>query len=167
MPRVHSSFREGVVLGVIVATAIWLWLAVVDGLAGSPLRTFPVLGGVGVFTVLHCLLCLAYGIVVLTVVHGAARARSLLIFAAFWFFILEFAFVMATVLLANVGLGQLAWVRILGGNLIGAVLTFVVLARGHPLKRELGGAVRGGYPPPRAVPVPQTVVPTPSPGAPG
>ena len=47
MPRVHSSFREGVVLGVIVATAIWLWLAVVDGLAGQPLRTFQVLGGVG------------------------------------------------------------------------------------------------------------------------
>src|SRR6266705_3293529 len=109
MPRVHSSFREGVVLGVIVATAIWLWLAVVDGLAGQPLRTFQVLGGVGLFTVLHYLLCLAYGIVVLTVVHGAARAPSL---------------------------------RILGGNLIGAVLTFVVLARGHPLKREFEAADR-------------------------
>ena len=49
---------------------------------------------------------------------------------------------MATVLLANVGLGQLAWVRILGGNVIGAVLTFVVLARGHPLKREFEAADR-------------------------
>src|SRR2546425_10866059 len=101
MPRVHSSFREGVVLGVIVATAIWLWLAVVDGLARQPLRTFQVLGGVGPFTVLHYLLCLAYGIDVLTVVLGAARAPSLLIFAGFCFFILEFPFVTASGLLAN------------------------------------------------------------------
>jgi hypothetical protein len=142
MPQAHSSFREGVVLGLIVATAIWVWLALVDGLAGQPFRTFQVLGGVALFTVLHYLLCLAYGVVVLTVVHGAARAPSLLVFAAFCFFILEFAFVMATVLLANVGLGQLAWVRILGGNVIGAVLTFVVLARGHPLKREFQAADR-------------------------
>ena len=142
VPQTHSALREGTVLGLIVATAIWLWLAVVDGLAGQPFRTFQVLGGVGFFTVLHYLLSVAYGIVAVAVVHGAARAPSLLVFAAFCFFILEFAFVMATVLLSNVGLGQLAWLRILGGNVIGAVLTFAVLLRGHPLKREFEAADR-------------------------
>src|SRR5438128_11099479 len=104
MPRVHSSFREGVVLGVIVATAIWVWLAVVDGLAGQPFRTFQVLGGVGLFTVLHYLLCVAYGVVVLTALHGAARAPPPLLFAAFRLLLLAFAFLLATVLLARVRL---------------------------------------------------------------
>jgi len=46
-------------------------------------------------------------------------------------------FVMLTVLLSQVGLGELAWVRILGGNVVGAVLTFVMLSRRHPLRQEL------------------------------
>jgi hypothetical protein len=142
MAHTHNALREGAVLGLVVATAIWAWLAVVDALAGQPFRTFQVLGGVSFFTALHYVLCVVYGVGVVTVVHGAARAPSLLVFAAFCFFILEFAFVMATVLLANVGLGGLAWVRILGGNIIGAVLTFVVLARGHPLRREFEAADR-------------------------
>jgi hypothetical protein len=49
---------------------------------------------------------------------------------------------MATVLLANVGLGALAWVRILGGNVVGAVLTWVLLARRHPLLKEFKEADR-------------------------
>jgi hypothetical protein len=138
----HNSLTEGATLGVIVATSIWAWLAVVDALAGQPFRTFAVLGGVPLFTALHYVLCVVYGVVVVTVVHGAARAPSLLIFAAFCFFILEFAFVMATVLLANVGLGALAWVRILGGNVVGAVLTWVLLARRHPLLKEFKEADR-------------------------
>jgi hypothetical protein len=142
MPHSHSALREGTVLGLVVATAIWAWLAVVDGLAGQPFRTFQVLGGVPLFTALHYALCLAYGVVVVAVVHSAARAPSLLIFAAFCFFLLEFAFVMATVLLSNVGLGELAWVRILGGNVIGSILTFVVLARGHPLRQGFKQADR-------------------------
>lgn len=142
MAQPHNALREGTVLGLVVATAIWAWLAVVDALAGQPFRTFQVLGGIPLFTALHYVLCVVYGVGVVTVVHGAARAPSLLVFAAFCFFILEFAFVMATVLLANVGLGGLAWVRILGGNIIGAVLTFVVLARGHPLRREFEAADR-------------------------
>ena len=142
MTGTHSSLREGVILGVIVATTIWVWLAVVDGLAGQPFRTFHVLGGVALFTVLHYLLCMVYGVVVLAVVHRAARTPSLLVFAAFCFFILEFAFAMVTILLANVGLGELAWVRILGGNLLGAVVTVVLLVRGHPLKAELEAAQR-------------------------
>lgn len=142
MAQPHSSLREGIVLGLIVATTIWVWLAVVDALAGQPFQTFRVLGGVAFFTALHYVLCIVYGVATLGVVHGAARTPSLLVFAAFCFFLLEFAFVMATVLLSNVGLGQLAWVRILGGNVIGAVVTFVVLARRHPLLKEFQQAER-------------------------
>lgn len=137
MARRHSSIREGVQLGLIVATSIWAWLALVDAAAGEPFRTFTVLGGVVPFTILHYLLCLAYGVIAVSAVHRAAREPSLLIAAAFVFFILEFAFAMLTALLAQVGLGELAWVRILGGNLVGAALTFVLLSRKHSLREEL------------------------------
>ncbi|HKW40465.1 MAG TPA: hypothetical protein VJN39_04385 [Gemmatimonadales bacterium] len=51
----------GARLGVIVATAIWVWLALVDLIAGQPFRTFTVLGGIALFTVLHYLVNIAYG----------------------------------------------------------------------------------------------------------
>jgi len=137
MPHRHSSIREGVQLGLIVATSIWAWLALVDAAAGEPFRTFTVLGGVVPFTILHYLLCLVYGVIAVSAVHRAAREPSLLIAAAFVFFIVEFAFAMLTALLAQVGLGELAWIRILGGNLVGAALTFVLLSRKHSLREEL------------------------------
>jgi hypothetical protein len=138
----HSALTEGIRLGLIVATSIWIWLAVVDAVAGQAFRTFHVLGGIALFTVFHYLLCLVYGVVATAFVHGAKREPSLLIAAAFGFFILEFGFAMLTALLAQVGLGELAWVRILGGNLVGAALTFVVLSRTHPLRDELRKAER-------------------------
>ena len=135
--RRRHSLREGVILGLVVATSIWLWIAIVDAIAGEPFRTFAVLGGIRLFTVLHYALCLAYGVAAVAVVHGAALEPSLMLGAAFAFFILEFGFAMLTVLLSQVGLGELAWVRILGGNVVGAVLTFVMLSRRHPLRQEL------------------------------
>jgi len=136
-PRRRHSVREGAILGLIVATSIWVWIAVVDAIAGEPFRTFAVLGGIRLFTVLHYALCLAYGVAAVAVVHGAALEPTLMLGAAFAFFILEFGFAMLTVLLSQVGLGELAWVRILGGNVVGAVLTFVMLSRRHPLRQEL------------------------------
>jgi len=45
--RRRHSLREGVILGLVVATSIWLWIAIVDAIAGEPFRTFAVLGGIG------------------------------------------------------------------------------------------------------------------------
>ncbi|HYT05548.1 MAG TPA: hypothetical protein VEM13_11795 [Gemmatimonadales bacterium] len=137
MPPKHNALREGAQLGFIVAAAIWLWLVIVDAIAGQPFRTFAVLGGLALFTVLHCLLNVVYAVVIVSTIHRAMREPSLLIALAFGFFIVEFAFVMLTMLLAHVGLGQLAWVRILGGNLIRAAIGFVILYRTHPLQEEL------------------------------
>ena len=138
----HDSLREGAVLGVIVAAGIWLWLAGIDAIAGQPFRTFHVLGGTALFTVLHCALCLAYGVVATAFVHGARREPSLIIGAALAFLILQFAFAMIAALMSQIGLGELAWVRIVGGNLVGAVLTLLVLSRRHPLRDELREAER-------------------------
>lgn len=129
--------REGVWLGLLVATGIWLWLAIVDAVAGEPLRTFTVLGGVVPFTVLHYLLNLVYGVVIVSAIHGAKREPSLVIAVVFGFLIIEFAFAMLTVLLSHLGLGALAWVRVVGGNVFGAAIAFVLLSRRHPLAEEL------------------------------
>jgi hypothetical protein len=135
-PRPHSSLREGVILGVVVGTGIWVWIALVDAVVGEPFRTFSLLGGVTRFTTLHYLLCLTYGVVAVSVVHAAAREAGLIVGAAFAFFLLEFAFVMVTAILSQGGLGGLAWARILGGNAVGAALTLLILRRRHPLAQE-------------------------------
>jgi len=96
------------------------------------------------FTTLHYVLCLAYGVVAVSVVHAAAREGSLIVGAAFAFFLLELGFVMVSAILSQVGLGGLAWVRILGGNAVGVVLTLLILWRRHPLAREFrDGAAEG------------------------
>jgi hypothetical protein len=58
----------------------------------------------------------------------------------FGFVIVEFGFVMLTVLLSHTGLGHLARVCILGGNLIGALVGFLLLSRRHRLAHELRAA---------------------------
>ena len=135
--RKHNSLWEGTRFGLVVATTIWVWLAGVDAVVGQPFRTFAVLGGIAQFTVLHYLLNVAYGIAIVWAIHGAAREPSLVMGVAFGFFIVEFGFAMLTVLLSHLGLGQLAWVRILGGNLVGAAVAAVLLFRTHPVVQEL------------------------------
>src|SRR6266542_5736565 len=133
----HDSLVEGARLGLAVATGIWLWLAVVDAIAGQPFHTFAVLGGVAVFRVVHYLLNVVYGLAIVSAIHGAEREPALVIAVAFGFLIVEFAFAMLTVLLSHLGLGELAWLRILGGNLVGVAIALLVLSRRHPLAAEL------------------------------
>jgi len=133
----HDTGREGVALGLVVATTIWIWLAVVDALAGEPFHTFMTLGGIAVFTVAHYLLNVAYAVVIVAAIHGAVRHPSLIIALAFGFVMVQFVFAMLTTLLSNLGLGQLGWIRIFGGSMLGGALTFVILSRKHPLRAQL------------------------------
>ncbi len=137
MPTRHDSLVEGARLGLAVATGIWLWLAIVDAIARQPFHTFAVLGGVAVFTVVHYLLNVVYGLAIVSAIRGAEREPALVIAVTFGFLIVEFAFAMLTVLLSHLGLGELAWLRILGGNLLGAAIAFLMLSRRHPLVEEL------------------------------
>lgn len=136
----HHALREGAALGLVVASSIWLWLAGVDAVAGQPFHTFNVLGGVVPFTVLHYLLNVAYGVAMVSAIHNAEREPSLVIAVAFGFMIIEFAFAMLTVLLSHLGLGELAWVRIFGGSVIGAMIAWLILSRRHQLVEEIRAA---------------------------
>ena len=133
----HDTLREGIVLGLVVAIGIWFWIAAVDAFTGRPFHAFTFLGGVVLFTVMHFLLNVIYGVVIVAAIHGAAHAPSLIIALVFGFVVLEIAFAMATVLLSNLGLGDLAWIRIFGGSLIGAALALAMLSRRHPLLAQL------------------------------
>jgi len=132
----HDSLREGAALGLIVATTTWLWLALVDAVAGKPFLTFAVFGGIIAFTVVHYLLNIAYGTALIAGVHGAVRAPSLIFGIGFGFLMLEFAFALASAALWS-PLGSLAFVRIFGGSLVGAAVAFSVIRRRHPLATML------------------------------
>jgi hypothetical protein len=138
----HSALREGARLGLIVATSVWIWVALVDLLVGEPFHTFAVLGGIATFTVLHCLLHVGYGVAVVSGIRGVAREPRLAIAVAFGFVILEIALALITVLLSQMGLGSLAWLRIFGGNLVGVAVAVRLLSRGHGLREALRKAER-------------------------
>jgi hypothetical protein len=132
----HASLREGTSLGLVVATVTWVWVALVDAIAGQPFHTFTVLGGVVPFTVIHYLLNVAYGVAIVALIHGAVRQPSLLLAVGFGFLMMEFAFAMVSVMLSHL-LGELSWVRIFIGSLIGAAVAVIILSRRHPLAAQL------------------------------
>ncbi|MEO5814174.1 MAG: hypothetical protein ABIT20_02725 [Gemmatimonadaceae bacterium] len=129
----HDSRREGVRLGLIVATATWLWVAALDAASGRPFHTFHALGGVVGFTAIHYALCMTYGVVLVTAVHGAAREPSLVLALIFGGILFQVAFAMLTALLAATAVGNVAWPGIFGGSLIGASIAFVLLTQTHPV----------------------------------
>lgn len=130
---VHSSRREGVRLGLIVATVTWLWVAVLDAASGRPFHTFHALGGVVAFTAIHYALCLTYGIILVSAVHGAEREPSLVFALIFGAILFQVAFAMLTAMLAEIAVGNVAWLGIFGGSLIGGSIAFVLLTRTHPV----------------------------------
>jgi hypothetical protein len=129
----HNSLREGTILGLVVATCIWVWLAAVDAVAGEAFLTFTVLGGIAGFTVMHYLLNVAYGVAIMSIVHAARRTPSAIFAVGFGFLMLEFAFALVTAAFSSGRLGELAWVRLFGGSVIGAVIAIFMVTRRHPL----------------------------------
>ena len=129
----HNSLREGTILGLVVATCIWIWLAAVDAIAGEPFLTFTVLGGIAGFTLMHYLLNVAYGVAIMSIVHTAGRTPSAVFAVGFGFLMLEFAFALVTAAFSSGRLGELAWVRLFGGSVIGAVIAIFMVTRRHSL----------------------------------
>jgi hypothetical protein len=129
----HDTNREGIRLGLVVGTTVWAWIALVDLAAGQPFRTFDLFGGVVVFTAVHYVLSVLYGMTLMSTVHGAERAPSLMYAFGFGLLFSEVVFAFLTVAFSNVGLGQLAWLRIFGASIAGAAVAVAIIARRHPL----------------------------------
>ena len=130
--REHGVVREGITLGIIVATVTWLWLALVDAVSGAAFHTTTMLGGVLAFSAVHYALNIGYALLLVSLIHGAVRHASLILVALIGFAMVEIGFIMVTAALSYF-LGGIAWVSIFGGSVIGAAIAFQLLALKHPL----------------------------------
>jgi hypothetical protein len=135
-----STSREGTTLGLIMGTAIWVWLAIVDATFGRPFHSFEVFGGVVVFTIAHYTLNIIYGIVIMSAIHGARRVPSLIVALIFGFVMIEIWFTMLAVMLGQLALGSLAWLLILGGSLVGLGVGLGAISRRYDLAAMLHAA---------------------------
>jgi len=130
----HNTLREGIGLGLIIGAATWLWIAAFDVLAGEPFQTPQLLSGVVSFTLIHFFLCLAYGLTIMSAVHASMKEPTVMFALVFCTILFQGAFVMLTAILANIGIGELAWGKFLAGNIMAAVLTYVLVNRRHSIR---------------------------------
>ena len=151
----HPVFRDGVIAGIIGATAIAVWFFVVDLVASLPFFTpttlgravFSVLGTVPetaspivhviAYTAFHYVVFIALGIVAASVVRLAGDEPSVLFGFAILFASFEVGFYAFVAVLSQVTpLGQLPWWQVMVGNLIAAAAMGFFLLRRHPVLRE-------------------------------
>ena len=152
----HSVVREGVVAGVLGATAVAVWFFVVDLIGGRPLFTPGTLGegllsvfgrspepqalNVIAYTIFHYALFILVGIVAVRLVHAGEGSPSVLAGSMILFVAFELGFYGFVALLQETVLGNLAWYQILAGNVLAAASMGTYLWRGHPAMRD--GLVR-------------------------
>ncbi len=151
----HPVLREGVVAGVIGASAIAVWFFIVDIIAGHALFTPATLGramltvfgppftGDGItvpviaYTIVHYAAFIVAGIIATLGVRVTEREPSLvfgflILFAAF-----EVGFYAFVALLQQASpLGALAWYQVMVGNLLAAATMGIYLWRVHPVLRD-------------------------------
>jgi hypothetical protein len=158
----HSIRRDGLVAGVLGATAVAVWFFVVDLIRQHPFYT-PIGLGRGLlsvlgpgkddsavllvigYTVFHYLAFIAVGLFAAMIVHLAEREPSVLAGALILFVATEIGFyALSSVLAESPFFGTLSWIQVSVGNLIAAVVMGTYLWRTHPeLKAELDFALGG------------------------
>lgn len=151
----HPVFREGVIAGIIGATAIAAWFFIVDLIAGQALFTpstlgravFSVLGAVPdaespiihvlAYTLFHYAAFISVGIVAAAMVRLAGDEPSVLLGFVILFVAFEVGFYAFVAVLSQVTpLGGLAWWQVMVGNVIAAAAMGFYLLRRHPVLRE-------------------------------
>lgn len=150
--------REGVATGLLGAAGVAAWFLVIDTLAGHPLFTPDALGrmlfaplgvhvaGGGIhpgivagYTLFHCVVFAAVGVVAALLVRAAEHQPVVLALFVVLFAIIEMGFYGFVAVLDTTGvLGRMAWWQIAGGNLVATALMGGYLWRRHPaLAREI------------------------------
>jgi hypothetical protein len=163
MAERHNSVREGVLAGIIGATAIAVWFAVIDIVSGTPLHTPDILGAglisvlgkpqmmpdtmgfhVFIYTVFHYLAFALFGVLIAVVVHQSARTPAVLAGALVAFVAFQLGAIGITTLFTETRLGGMAWYQIFLANLIATALMFWFMWRRHPqLRGDLDRALAG------------------------
>lgn len=159
----HTITRDGIVAGVLGATAVALWFLGVDSLYASPLATPAALGRgllrlfgppgtegtaayVVAYTIFHYAAFILAGLLVSIVVHWAQSSPTVLAGALILFVVFEIGFYgISSALQESPFLGALGWGAVATGNLIAAIVMGTYMWRTHPeLKSELTWALSGG-----------------------
>ena len=148
--RNHSLVREGVLAGVIGATAIAVWFLVVDTISGKPFYTPQILGRgllrvlgpavpdtklmeVASYTVFHYVAFAIVGIIIVAVIHQSQRTPAILAGLLILFVAFQLGFYGLTALLSDQSpLGGMAWYQVFLANLIAAAAMGWFMIRRHP-----------------------------------
>jgi hypothetical protein len=128
----HSTLREGTSLGLIIGVTTWLWLAGFDLVRGEPFQTIHFFGAAR-FTMIHFALCLGYGFTIIGMIHASMKEPTVMFGIIFSAILFQAGFVVLTALIANIGIGPIAWGQFLVGNFIAAAFTLALVARNHSL----------------------------------
>ena len=159
----HSIARDGIVAGILGATAVALWFLGLDILYRHPLATPEALGRglmrilgpevsdgtavfVAVYTLFHYVAFIMVGLLVAVIVHFAEREPGVLAGAMMLFVAFEIGFyALSSALSASPMFGALGWAQVATGNLVAAIVMGVYMWRTHPgLGRDLRHALSGG-----------------------
>ena len=150
----HSTWREGIIAGVLGATGVAVWFLVVDliaaqlfftptrlGMAFGQVFRVPAMEESGAiafigYTILHYAVFAAIGLLAAAVVHGSRQSPSVLA-GAFLAFVVSEALIYGFIELLHSTdlLEHLTWWLLAIGNLIGAALVGWKLWRDHPALR--------------------------------
>jgi hypothetical protein len=163
MAERHNSIREGIYAGIIGATAIAVWFAVIDIVSGMPFRTPGILGAglvsvlgkppmmpdtigfhVFLYTIFHYVAFALVGILIATIVHQSARTPAVLAGFVVSFAMFELGAIFITALFSESRLGGMAWYQIFLANLLATGLMFWFMWKRHPaLRSDLDRALKG------------------------
>jgi MFS-type transporter involved in bile tolerance (Atg22 family) len=158
----HTIARDGIVAGVLAATAVAVWFLGLDVLYAQPLATPTALGRgllrifgppgnegplvfVTAYTIFHYAAFIVAGLIVSVIVHWAQTQPTVLAGAMILFVAFEIGFYgLSAALQESPFLGALGWAQVASGNLVAAVVMGVYMWRTHPeLKGELSYALGG------------------------
>ena len=158
----HSIVRDGIVAGVLGATAVAIWFLGVDMVYAHAFRTPEALGrgllrlfgppgteGMMTFvigyTIFHFAAFIAAGLFVSVIVHCAQTSPTVLAGAMLLFVAFEIGFYgLSAALQESPILGALGWAQVGTGNLVAALVMGTYMWRTHPeLKGELNYALAG------------------------
>ncbi|HEU4880261.1 MAG TPA: hypothetical protein VFT21_12445 [Gemmatimonadaceae bacterium] len=163
MAERHNSVREGVLAGIIGATSIVVWFAIIDILGAHPFHTPDILGAglisvlgkppmmpdtlvfrVFIYTVFHYAAFAIVGIIIAQIVHQSARTPAILAGFLIAFVAFELGAIGLTTLFTESTLGGMAWYQIFLANLLAAALMFWFMWRRHPaLRGDIDRALTG------------------------
>ena len=160
----HTIARDGIVAGVLGATAVAVWFLGIDTVYSRPLATPAALGRgllgvlgpqgsegtatfVTVYTLFHFAAFIGVGLLVAAIVHWAQKEPSILAGAMILFVALEVGiYGLSAALSESPFLGVVGWAAVGTGNLVAAIVMGTFMWRSHPeLKDELRNAL-GGQP---------------------